>query len=168
MKKIEDYLPLYIGCQVMTPDGEAKLLGISGGVFGIDKADVHFGSKMIKTKSSCDGGYNKTRNHGSYMIKAQSLVAIATTDPDFNEIDLPGGVVPILRPLDSMTEEEAKYIIDNYFFGSIDLERDEKKFAINIVTRLSQQMEVARYLLSRGFDLFNLIPDGLALNRNTI
>lgn len=59
-----------------------------------------------------------------------------------------------LRRLSSITEEEAKYILDNYTFREIPMPLKEKEFAVEIAKRLSEQMSVAHYLISRGFWLF--------------
>jgi hypothetical protein len=68
----------------------------------------------------------------------------------------------ILRPLDSMTEEEAKEVgwwddWENRIAYAKDFKEDWMFSASNML-----------YLLKNGFDIFSLIPDGLALNRNTI
>lgn len=71
-------------------------------------------------------------------------------------------VKPILRPLSDMTEEEKKEIgFEAFHMLRSDLgER-------NLPARNLSCMWAARqtaYLLSRSFDLFNLIPEGLALD----
>src|SRR6185369_5064909 len=69
----------------------------------------------------------------------------------FSEIKL------ILRPLSDMTEEEMKCI-----------EITDKEFLIANLESGNEPTLTAdhlRYLLSKGFDLFGLIDDGLAINK---
>jgi hypothetical protein len=83
-------------------------------------------------------------------------------------------VKPILRPLSSMTEEEAIEMYDHLY---PDVPRDSKFKSVTILSQLSlpgMYYEGAcsihdykgwfPYLLSRGFDLFDLIPSGLAID----
>jgi hypothetical protein len=105
-------------------------------------------------------------------------------------------IKPILRPLSSMTEEEMKHIwkliFKRDFIGNnilwFDTENTStaKRWVLSSgVERLGIEMSghiwadsdlhhykynpyfVTIYLLSRGFDLFGLIPAGLALDRTT-
>lgn len=66
-------------------------------------------------------------------------------------------IKPILRKLESMTEEEAAELLnlcDGEVFAWTD-QNDRKKFAYTA--------QGFHYLLSRGFDLFGLIDSGLAI-----
>lgn len=74
----------------------------------------------------------------------------------------------ILRPLSDMTEEEGKFIVDNYSFRSVSMPHNKKGFGIEIAKRLSEQMAVAQYLLSKHFDLFNLHEQGLCLYKSDL
>lgn len=92
------------------------------------------------------------------------------------------GVRPILRPLNSMTEDEgreyaAHYGIKGHLPCTISEENGFVKIAIGNkdhgaslfpMGQYGQKPESLRYLLSRHFDLFNLIPDGLAINKTTL
>lgn len=71
----------------------------------------------------------------------------------------------VLRRLEDMTEGEAKFILDNYSFCSVDMPMNERKFAIEIAKRLVNQMPVAHYLLQQHFDLFGLIAAGVAVEK---
>jgi hypothetical protein len=62
---------------------------------------------------------------------------------------------PILRPLSSMTTDERKYLL-TFANGYNDL---------SFVNSLERDAEITKYLLSNGFDLFNLIPEGLAIEK---
>jgi hypothetical protein len=89
-------------------------------------------------------------------------------------------VKPILRPLSDLTEEEARECFalwsggrfnpDDYYNASAledwwryadDHDVDARAYCIGTPA-------VWRYLLSRGFDLFNWIPDGLAIDKTTL
>lgn len=68
-------------------------------------------------------------------------------------------VKPILRPLSSMTQQEADEY--NKLYGTL----------FNMADMINQVMQSAssiKYLLSRHFDLFNLIPEGLAIDSTTL
>ncbi len=172
MKKIEDYLKHYIGCKVSTPDGVATLIGIPGDpILSYRIVNVHFG-RMVKTKNSCDGGYDKTRNYGSYLVHAEHLVPISSTMNDMDEINLPGGIKLILRPLSSMTEEEMYTIlnelpnpygqyIEDLGFIKPDAVLEDRSAPFLIYSVIPK-------LLSMGFDLFELIDSGLALDSTKI
>lgn len=70
-------------------------------------------------------------------------------------------VKPILRPLSDMNEEESKEVC-KYI-------RDPKALQV-FRTCFGKEFinpSVTRYLLSRHFDLFNLIHQGLAVNKCT-
>lgn len=129
MKKIENYLHLYLGHNVMV-------------------YNLHSIMKL----------HSVSIDHNRILVSDGSLTRYVM----MHEVKL------ILRPLSSITEEEADSIQEKYFFWSIDFDRDKIKFAINIADRLSKQMDVARYLLSRGFDIFGLIDANLALDATKI
>jgi hypothetical protein len=71
------------------------------------------------------------------------------------------GVKPILRPLSDMAKDEMDRCMEikSVSTGGIVI-RD-------VIISVSDP-EITRYLLSKGFDLFNLIPEGLALDKNTL
>lgn len=172
MKKIEDYLKHYIGCKVSTPDGVATLIGIPGDpILSYRIVNVHFG-RMVKTKNSCDGGYDKTRNYGSYLVHAEHLVPISSTMNDMDEINLPGGIKLLLRPLSSMTEWDAipikRILFHNHGVGTIKEVIANDWYLNHIGVRSLQSFEITKYLLSEGFDIFGLIDSGLALDATKI
>jgi hypothetical protein len=69
----------------------------------------------------------------------------------------------ILRPLSSMTEEEQDHVWQAEEPNSIlQMENGTK------VRKVVLAPERTAYLLSKGFDLFNLIPEGLAVNAETL
>lgn len=77
----------------------------------------------------------------------------------------PDNIKPFLRPLSSMTEEEAAYIDDEFSFGHVmsNLSNSLKEGSLYQM-RVSETFEITRYLLSKGFDLFGLIEAGLAID----
>lgn len=103
---------------------------------------------------------------------------------------------PILRPLSSMIEEEMKWLwrfmFNRDFKGRV-IFRDDKTttseprwIMMSGVERLGIEMngtvwadsdlsnwkhnqhEITRYLISKSFDIFNLIPEGLAIDATTL
>lgn len=75
---------------------------------------------------------------------------------------------PILRPLSDITEEEEFEMteITGLFIGSgfIKAIKENSKYVIDV----RNSFEVTRYLLSKHFDLFNLIEEGLAIDKTKI
>lgn len=67
-------------------------------------------------------------------------------------------VKPILRPLSDMTEEEMKIVTVSGLMSDL-------KYIIN---RNKWTPERFLYLLSKGFDLFGLIEEGLAIDATTL
>jgi hypothetical protein len=90
---------------------------------------------------------------------------------------------PLLRPLSDMTEEEAvalvleavgakaefiKWHTESGEIGGFEWQSDHyRKGQRHNTWYESFEPEGTRYLLSRGFDLFGLIPAGLALDKTT-
>jgi hypothetical protein len=67
---------------------------------------------------------------------------------------------PILRPLSSMTEEEARELFKHQY-GDEKYNRTMLRFAFQY------SPDAFRYLLSKGFDLFSLIENGQALEKQS-
>jgi len=119
-KKIEDYLHLYLGCEVLINSGD------------IHNEKLIIDYDFLNTYYEVEGGY--------FM----------------------NNPIPLLRPLSSMTEEEAK-------------EMDMQDVQISMIAHPSfmpvdiyfnaKQM---RILLEKGFDLWSLIDAGLALDATKI
>lgn len=180
MKKIEDYLHLYVGCEVAAPNP-------------YDDHGVEIAKGLL------------TGIHGEYGPEIQFIIDGNTEeDPDYVEFLK---VKPILRRLSSMTEEEQKELwrlvfsmghgnefTDRFkdFTGRVQF-IDEKTYynvprhvMMQGVERLGiesdgtvwadcdlhkwrhNQHEVTRWLLSKGFDLFGLIDEGLAIDAATL
>lgn len=92
----------------------------------------------------------KADGSGNFKLTPHTLsqMNLPNTTPDIKKGK------PILRPLSSMTEEELSAMESIYGFYA------SKPYA----ERLGTDAEVTRHLLSKGFDLFNLIPEGLAID----
>jgi hypothetical protein len=185
-KKLQEYIHYYIGCRCMTPDGEGTLVGLPWHVMCQDRATIHFG-KMVKTKNSIDGGHDKVRNHGDYALAAKRYEPIGSEGVTDDGFDMPGGVKLILRQLNSMTEEEAVELVrlvvheeefvdvethTNPYFEDIIVEwgrrsdDDEAENKFNATSERTWSADQFHYLLKCGFDLFNLIDAGLAIDKN--
>lgn len=156
-RKIQDYLHFYLGQQVlinsMGEDVVCDLITVSrdGGAFA----------------SGTTKRGQKLNAHG--MLEGAKL---------------------LLRPLSDMTEEEAIELVKVREWKSYGPHPRERKYETyknafgQIVvqwghegdlrsknvpqTKESFYPEELPFLLSRGFDLFNLIPDGLAINKTTL
>lgn len=110
-KKIEDFLHLYWGCDVMHP--------------------------ALKNKRTLKDAWGGQMLDGNIQLK------------------------PILRPLSSMTEEEQHEM--SKMVDLVDAEDGE-----NYWWGTQVAAHRTNYLISKHFDLFNLIPDGLAIDSSTI
>lgn len=152
--KLEDYLHLYLGCDVMLtePDSapfEVKLTGVIN-----ERTDDEERLRIQVFESD-----------GPEAYEGRGIIWC-----DDEEVEL------ILRPLSDMTKEEAKeiaavytgytinwvhikdgQIIFNYYEGD---EVQENVFDIGY-----SNPEGFLYMLSRGFDLFGLIDAGLAIDK---
>lgn len=69
------------------------------------------------------------------------------------------GLTPILRPLSDLTKEE---LIEQGFSSHIDYLTQQKQ------DHLKAPFFMVQYLLSKHFDIFGLIENGLAIDINTI
>jgi hypothetical protein len=129
-KKIEDFLPFYLGCEVKGSEGTATyiLVGVTND-----------GGALFKTKE----GFSIDPGHGFKIL---------------------------LRQISDMTEEEVNFIFKTATLRSLEIKGDfsKKKLVLEICKRLSEQAWLFQYLLSKHFDLFNLIPSGLAIDKSKI
>jgi hypothetical protein len=139
MTNINQFLPFYIGCEMLTYWGEQKEILTLKGVIG----DVAI------------YGYDKDYNT---ILHSWDMSDPETKHPD----------KPILRPLESMTEEE-DFHINNEFHGKftsgghfIEAMKNNTPYTKN----WQDCIELFRYLLSKHFDIFNLHSQGLCLYRN--
>lgn len=163
--EFKDVAHLYLGCEIMTPDGRGFLSAVSFSRVrergNENRISVHF-HEILHTKSSVDG-YDKKRNYGDYLLTAERYTAIATSDPDFTEFEMPGGCQPILRPLSDMTEEEMNACAPLILADPYKLIKEW-----NGTDVMQFSAKCALYLLKQGFDLFDLIPSGQAIDATTL
>lgn len=126
MKSINDYLHLYIGCELfgIYYCDESERRGILTGVTN--------GGTECEIQFYLEDGIN------------------VSEEPDWQESNK---VKLILRPLNSMTEEEDTEVLELNNWVQFDYDR---KF---------NTPECFKYLLSKGFDLFGLIESGLAIEK---
>lgn len=143
-KKIEDYLPYYIGQDIQTSDG--SILKI---------ASVHYGGWVNASGFLADG---KQRVLKGYLSDEKLR----------------------LRPLSSMTKEEAKEVVNRQFKSwnapiyerhstlCIDVKfpaHEPNKFTYTQIDFDRLSPSAMHYLRKQGFDLFGLIPEGLAVDK---
>jgi hypothetical protein len=171
MKDIKDYLHLYLGCEVacysdhLRPQITFERYATLDGIVNDSSRNEH----PVKVSFHKEGF--KYRSHYCYK---------------FSEVKL------LLRPLSYMTEEEAAFIGElvygkpdsvkwrvehkgNYlniyrkhYFKSITIDYasgDIDFYDDGELDTSLQQTEIFRYLLSMDFDLFGLIPAGLAIDK---
>lgn len=165
-KKLKDYLPYYIGCRFVTPDGIGQLVGVPWGIGSQDRVTIHFG-KWVKTVNSIDGGYDRVRNYGDYALEAKRYEPIDSEGITEDGFDMPGGVKPILRKLEDITDEEKKHIGLELKAGTDNVECLSWKH-ISPFTSIHLEPKVFHYLLKQGFDLWDLIGAGLAINEKEL
>lgn len=122
---IKDYIHLYLGCEVMRPDGRTILT-----LYGIQRTlavHVENGELTYSSLNACK---------------------------------------PILRPLDSITEEEAKEAWTKTI--GVEYTRGNKDRILHNMATMSQFSPLIVHLLAKHFDLFNLIEAGLAIDKTTL
>jgi hypothetical protein len=143
-KDIKDYLHLYLGCET----DQGVLIGMVN--CDNDKEDI---------QCVC-------------LMKEGGLVNGAIKN-----------IKPLLRPLDDMTEEEGYEVLrrqhsydvmptqgqyevaDRYLAYRLDYVHRNSKVFYQRRPVVPKTPEATRYLLSKGFDLFQLIESGLAIDK---
>lgn len=88
----------------------------------------------------------------------QNEIYILTVDSLKDAMEF--GDIPILRPLSDMTKEEDKEFQATKVF--------QTATPVHIVGSMHWTAETFRWLLSKHFDLFNLISEGLAIDKTKI
>lgn len=151
-KDIRDYLKFYIGCEVMTTDPQT------------DETSKGYLTGIAEWPEE------------SVEIQLHNFIH-ADEEPTYKAYS---DVKPILRRLESMTEEEMAELfwLDNKSFKEMEgvfklhidnsrprfgirvmLEKDGKHFMTGTLSMSRFNPEQFQYLLSKHFDIFNLIPD---------
>ena len=94
---------------------------------------------------------------GELIEVGKNMAFVETGKHEYYEC-MPYEVKPILRPLSDMTEEEKTELKLNLF-----------QFAnLENYNEVLWRFEQTRFLLSKHFDLFGLIPAGLAIDKTKI
>ena len=147
-KDLRDYINLYIGCSVVLDHGTStesieKMTGVLMSQFIVEDQQL-FAQVEMKTIMSISH-----RNHPVNRLKL------------------------VLRPLSSMTEEEAKELIGPLLdlkilmivgggisYSTIETDGEPE-------TLFFRALDPVRFkwMLSKGFDIFDLIPAGLAIEQ---
>jgi len=136
-KNIKDYLHLYIGCDVMvdlTPQAQPK----KGKLIGVFFDVWHWTISLYTETAQVEFGFKSKQFYKLTQIK------------------------PILRLLSSATDDEKK---EYETLQGVRCAWDDKCIihTHNYLIDMGSP-HVWRWALSKGFDLFGLIDDGLALN----
>jgi hypothetical protein len=156
-KNLKDYLPFYIGCECQTPLGIMELSSI----------DIHDQYPVWFRYMGRFGQYTPKLNYE--VLSKHGLRGRAFY---FNEVK------PLLRPLSDMTEQEFKEIFKPIQPGDV-TDEDFKEAMQHLIKNgidafdfdgVSAQIvfEYTRLLLSKHFDIFELIPAGLAIDKTTL
>lgn len=160
-KKIEDYLHLYLGCEIENNNGvyRGTLIGFRQPCEAIVAID-YFNKQHRKPEN---------KEHGEHFFLAKAMR-------------------PILRPLSDMTDEEKTEIAKMWtWFQDRTVLNEEhfeyihdsnKKMVLEAFTTANEDdgarmspsayFQAFPYLLKQGFDLFNLIESGLAIDKTKL
>lgn len=146
-KKIEDYLHLYLGCEVEYQDRVGRIYSYyhPAGEFKTDRVWVCSLEEVGNPEMSCSAPANEVK--------------------------------PILRLISDMTNEEFREWQGNFLITTYDAIcsplpfKDRPKHVIVLENRLATNtlsFIEGVFLLSKGFDLFGLIEAGLAIEKTKI
>jgi hypothetical protein len=159
-RDLKDFLHLYIGCDVQYPNTDGKLMiAALSGVSRADGVETTYKKKRFK-KGEAVGDYLSWRPNGYHNSDATQLKLI-------------------LRPLSDMTEEEmgeywsiiggSPHLFDkDYFMEWLTNGITESGWEEGMIFGSFEAALTTQYLLSKGLDLFDLIPSGLAIDKTTI
>jgi hypothetical protein len=145
MKDIKDFIHLYLGCEVDVQKSIGNLkVPLRGRICEVSRQSNH--SDWVKVQfDQCVTILNNrfegiTSNFHTFFI-----------NHDY--------IKPMLRPLSDMTEEETSY-----------WNKLKRYNPVNDKVTLYQEHNEAQFiwLLSRSFDLFELIPAGLAIDKTKV
>ena len=145
--KLQDYIHLYIGCECQLffrYDDKKTLEYERNGIL-----------KIIRPEDRENNGLGfecrTVRNNIIYYSYSFS------------------DVKPILRHLSDITEMEFIHVCNmlNWNTDEYDIEWFKSEY-IDTTLNFIYSFELTRYLLSQGFDLFNLIENGLALDKRKL
>ncbi len=130
MKKINDYIHLYLGC-----DGQAEF---------------NYDGKVQCVNCKFTGMFYD----GQLVVKCKDKNGIEWAN---SSMVFPDQFKPILRPLTDMTEEE-----------SLKWAEMKERFWNDKLMSVFNTAELIHWLLSKHFDIFNLINEELAIDKTTL
>lgn len=195
MTKFKDVAHLYLGCKIQTPDGQGEMMKVTRSRVGDNENRISVCFRvMVQTKNSIDGGYDKTRNYGDYYLRAVRYEPFKSKGITKDGFTMAGGCFPILRPLSDITDEElinltkiegvairGEVLANTYnYIVTHDFDGDKIGMAYKETPRRDTQYIICpkvqktfsaygyNYLLQQGFDLFDLIKNGEAIDAKTI
>jgi len=141
-KDIKDYLHLYLGCEVLGEyaDDEARKGYLTGVTNGAAECEIQF---------FLEDGFNVSEY------------------PEWNDS---AKVKILLTPLSEMTKEDFRATFFDKELAAIDDAYSFEKQFLNCPKSGDVAMYARDflYLLLKGFDLFNLIPEGLAIDKTNV
>lgn len=138
MKKIEDYLPMYLGCNLICEP------------YGITE----------------DSPENLVCVHWYFNTKYDKSTSLVTYKGEQKCIET-RLIKPILRPLSSMTEEEKQEAVKTIYNGGTAWDNINDA-VIEFDQQCDKNILFFHYLLSKHFDLFGLIDAGLAIDSTSL
>lgn len=185
MKDIKDYLHLYIGCEVQYPDIDgstviAKLTGMTNGD-GIETTylETQRGEDMV-------GDYLAWKENGNHHSNAFNLKLLLRPLSDMTEEEAIEIGELVIGKYDSVKFRVDKNLSTSGEFRYWKVHKEHRGYGKSLTidengevdvydrhddgshTIYIKQHFVTKYLLSKGFDLFNLINDGLALDKTNL
>lgn len=174
-KKIEDYLHLYIGCQVAedySGKGSGKLIGVD--LFNrqaIVKHNTIWPFDFLEVKPILRPLFDMTEDEAVQLLQVlfQSPSDVLNEiKPDEISLDL------VLNDDGLLVDDNCAVVLDfscRCYEGQLGILKDGSLSLFDDSgkpDRLSNMPEGFRYLLTQQFDLFNLIESGLAISKTPI
>jgi|SRR5688572_4459986 len=142
-KQLKDYLHLFLGCQIQYPDN-ARDRTITAKFTGFSREDG--------VETTYNGQTQENKAIGDYLAWKENGYHNANA---FH-------IKPILRPLSSMTRGESLVI---FKADRVHLYNDPQRKAADLFLFTPHEFKI---LLEMGFDVFDLIADGLAIDETKI
>lgn len=170
--EIKDYLHLYIGCEVIVDI--RRYLGNSTGK-NVDLSSVRMRFDSINRSSDIDQCWGVTKSDGiEYYNCFDELCRL------YDHFVHSSNLKPILRPLSNINANDLIALADIIRPENIGnhprLEESFEDQVNGVVIAIEKiglyrgpiAFQMTRYLLKQGFDLFGLIPAGLAIDKTSL
>lgn len=165
MKKIKDYLHLYIGCECEADGNRFKLAGVEvtdTGTLAYDGTMVN-GIHQCWWIENCD--FKIFLRPLSYMTEEELLYCVGIC---YDSVY--GGKPEFIRTETVDPNDESAGIIceePGWQYG-LTISYSGVDFSANGSFLNFPEFEIVRYLLSQHLDIFNLINEGLAISKTTL